>query len=152
MDSEEAMINKLKVNPGLTSTRPLSIQAQPQTSRSLSRACVSFFAASLRLRVHEQAAQNVHGHERERRPQQQVQQLHQDAGHGGGPGHQLPNLRVAGEPRLRGLIQGGSSPRQVRDRSPRLVSRRQTKTTRERDFFLSLFPPARGDLVRVGSS
>lgn len=43
MDSEEAMINKLKVNPGLISTRgPFLIQAQPQTSRLLSRAVVFF--------------------------------------------------------------------------------------------------------------
>ena len=54
-------------------------------------------AASMRLRVHQQTAPNVHGHERQRRPQQQVQQLHQDPGDGGGPGHQLPDLRITGE-------------------------------------------------------
>lgn len=54
-------------------------------------------AASLRLRVHQQTSQNVHGHERERRPQQQVQQLYQDAGDGGGPGDQFPDLRVTGQ-------------------------------------------------------
>ncbi len=53
--------------------------------------------ASLWLRVHKQTPQNVHRHERERRPQQQVQQFHQDAGDGGGPGHQLPDLRITGE-------------------------------------------------------
>lgn len=53
--------------------------------------------ASLWLRVHEQTPQNVHRHERERRPQQQVQQFHQDAGDGGGPGHQLPDLCITGE-------------------------------------------------------
>jgi len=57
----------------------------------------SVLTASLWLRVHEQTAQNVHGHERERRPQQQVQQFHQDTGDCGGPGYQLPDLRITGE-------------------------------------------------------
>lgn len=57
----------------------------------------SISTASLWLRVHKQTPQNVHRHERERRPQQQVQQFHQDTGDGGGPGHQLPDLCITGE-------------------------------------------------------
>lgn len=53
--------------------------------------------ASLWLRVHEQTAPNVHRHECECRPKQQVQQFHQDAGDGGGPGHQLPDLCITGQ-------------------------------------------------------
>lgn len=53
--------------------------------------------ASLWLRVHKQTPPNVHRHERECRPQQQVQQFHQDTGDSGGPGHQLPDLCITGE-------------------------------------------------------
>lgn len=92
MDSEEAMINKLKVRPELDVTKALGVTVN----------MLIFFlhrlpAASLRLRVHKQTPQNVHRHERERRPQQQVQQLHQDAGHSGGPGDQLSDLCFTSE-------------------------------------------------------
>lgn len=93
MDSEEAMINKLKVRLEVDMIKPPGGGREKGLMFLLRRPP----AASLRLRVHEQTTQNVHRHERERRPQQQVQQLHQDAGHGGGPGYQLPDLRFTGE-------------------------------------------------------
>lgn len=104
-------------------------KVQPQTSSAL----FCFLAASLWLRVHEQTAQNVHGHERERRPQQQVQQLHQDAGHGGGPGHQLPNLRLTGEASVFAPRSLGPFP------SQRLFSRRRQKPRGGQDL---LSPPS----------
>lgn len=136
MDSEEAMINKLKVRPKCVSVWPVILHSgdsknkvrsverlscdnnypltlsfvlclhsssvitpeQLQKLRALSDETVHTaslflspffkknkffvshtvfrFAASMWLRVHEQTAQNVHRHERQCRPQQQVQQLH----------------------------------------------------------------------------
>lgn len=150
MDSEEAMINKLKVTPGrkwLIETRHFNWSAASDLVGSF------LLAASLWLRVHEQAAQNVHGHERERRPQQQVQQLHQDAGHGGGPGHQLPNLRLAGEctlKRRKGLLVVDVHLPSL-NRTAWVISRRRQKPHGGQDFYL-LRPLRIGlDLTQVGS-
>lgn len=98
MDSEEAMINKLKVKAKLNINKEFSVLL-PFFLYYLSVQISPFLfisTASVWLRVHKQTPQNVHRHERERRPQQQVQQFHQDAGDGGGPGHQLPDLRITG--------------------------------------------------------
>lgn len=101
MDSEEAMINKLKVNPQLDlwCMRHLrfSVLLLIYLLYCTSAHTTSYPAASLWLWVHQQTPQNVHRHERECWPQQQVQQFHQDTGDSGGPGNQLPDLCITGQ-------------------------------------------------------
>lgn len=96
MDSEEAMINKLKVNVHQISSVLSKCLCFLRWKVILYSASFSLFSASLWLWVHQQASPNVHRHERECRPQQQVQQFYQDTGDGGGPGDQFPDLRITG--------------------------------------------------------